>query len=64
MLGAASPTLLGISLDTGPFGMTPKQSLTSSVYGESRTTIMSHMTAIPKFHHYQAIREGVCVPGV
>ena len=45
MLGAASPTLLGISLGTGPSGMTPRQSLTSSVYGESEIIIISHTTA-------------------
>ena len=46
MLGAASLTLLGISLGMEPFGMTPRQSPTYSVYGESETIITSHTTAL------------------
>ena len=46
MLGDASSTLLGISLDMEPYGMTPRQSPTHSVYGESETTTTEHTTAL------------------
>ena len=46
MLGVALPILLGISRGTGPFGMTPWLSLTSSVYGKSGAIIISRTTAL------------------
>ena len=46
MLGATSPTLLGISLDMELCGMTPRQLPTYSAYDEYEITTTSHMIVL------------------